>query len=856
MTRTLQYYKVYNCFPSFVSTFTQNGVETPNPLPNYGSMGDHLQDYFDNRMGETPAGGVGNLVAFLGSEKSLTSIHQDSLTGMANKLSTSYGITTGTVGYALLDFRGDSWKYLVGDGIIGPSNITNSPIYNSVKSSAVSILNHFNNQYPNIKWAYAGLPNIPQFTTFAPTAGSSFSWSPSLTNSGITNSHWDASHPTGGSAYGDVFTDWEHTPTELKTFYKNQTINRVKDILDVSGWMCPDINPTISHSTEFGRVMFPLVGKHMHTDAVVLAASTYAFSQNREFHVMPLVCTLYRSRESHVFDSMMTGSNAYFTNGTYVAGAVASGTTASSVALEVLNGFTANQSDAADMVISRFTLRAGMLEPAALAGADGFIYQDQMPILIDLACTGATQQTDDRMTQAIDRARNFISNTVYGTSNTDTIPWTTVAEEVKGNISYGIMAELLTTISESIPVGDPMWGVLALENGVNTPNESVGITAYDSIFWESNSQSTEPQQFYTSSEFLATCPCPPTDRGACCKDDACADNVAISVCTAQGGTFHKDQPCSAFSDLAGCAPFCNCCGRKGCLGYLSERICNGIEGAGCVSNQLRDNDVCAPVDDTHGPSNCCNNKKICVYTIQGPTPECPGGKTCIRYYLSQNSCWCKDTDGNGQIDPDLFVQPVTFTCYTDCPSTCVPYQSIDSDLFSCMRPLPGCQDSTKNIRVPFCPLSGCPSPTDPRAFVLDSCNGGNQTQGLIGGETPSEEQQLTNFLNSLDEETRLLVIYTLTNVYGYDIIYANSLTEKLTTVNSVTQTFRKKSIVINTLVDHMRFFPNQNLSYMNLIGNYAVGEVGGEDNGYDHNIVARIQSEFAFDRFLLPNSYT
>ena len=847
MTRTLQYYKVYNCFPSFVSTFTQNGVETPNPLPNYGSMGDHLQDYFDNRMGETPAGGVGNLVAFLGSEKSLTSIHQDSLTGMANKLSTSYGITTGTVGYALLDFRGDSWKYIVGDGIIGPSNMTNSPIYNSVKSSAVSILNHFNNQYPNIKWAYAGLPNIPQFTTFAPTAGSSFSWSPSLTNSGITNSHWDASHPTGGSAYGDVFTDWEHTPTELKTFYKNQTINRVKDILDVSGWMCPDINPTISHSTQFGRVMFPLVGKHIHTDEVVLAASTYAFSQNREFHVMPLVCTLYRSRESHVFDSMMTGSNAYFTNGTFVAGAVASGTTAS-VALEVLNGFTANQSDAADMVISRFTLRAGMLEPAALAGADGFIYQDQMPILIDFACTGATEQTDYRMTQAIDRARNFISNTVYGTSNTDTIPWTTVAEEVKGNISYGIMAELLTTISESIPVGDPMWGVLALENGVNTPNESVGITAYDSIFWESNSQSTEPQQFYTSSEFLATCDCPDTDRGACCKDDQCADNVPASVCAAQGGNFHKDQLCSDFTDTPGCAPFCYCCSRYGCRGFMSVSQCAALgNGAGCVSTLGRTNNLCASKQDANGPPNCCNSRAVCVRTTTGPTFQCPGGKTCIYYYLADNSCYCVRIDGD--IPPDLRIPVKHIRCFTECPGPCATYEEFDSILPGCMTSVPDCLDSLEDVRT-FCLLTPCPDPGLRGENVSDSCD--YIIASLVGDETPSEEQQLTGFLNSLDEETRLQVIYTLTNVYGYDIIYSHSLTEKLTTVNSVTQTFRKKSIVINTLVNHMRFFPNQNLSYMNLIGNYAVGEVGG----YDHNIVARIQSEFAFDRFLLPNSYT
>ena len=88
------YFKVFNSFPSFIPTFTQDGVERANPLPNYRFVGDHLQDYCENRIAETPHGGYSNLVAFLASEKSITSIYDGSLSGMANSLSVSYRITT------------------------------------------------------------------------------------------------------------------------------------------------------------------------------------------------------------------------------------------------------------------------------------------------------------------------------------------------------------------------------------------------------------------------------------------------------------------------------------------------------------------------------------------------------------------------------------------------------------------------------------------------------------------------------------------------------------------------------------------------------------------------------------------
>jgi hypothetical protein len=231
---------------------------------------------------------------------------------MANNLSVKFGITGSTEGYALLDFRGDSWKYLMGDGIIGPSNTTNIPAYTNTLNAAVSILTHFKNRYPSVKWAFAGLPHLPQYTTFAPTngTGTAFAWDTSLTNSaGATNNHWDSQHPTGGD-YGTAFFNWYHTPSDLQLFHYNKALSRCSAVLDAAGWVCPDINPVLTEETKFGTFVHSIEAQNSYVGDLIRLTDSYASVQRRQFKIMPLVSSVLRSRTEHQFDD--NGSSAGF----------------------------------------------------------------------------------------------------------------------------------------------------------------------------------------------------------------------------------------------------------------------------------------------------------------------------------------------------------------------------------------------------------------------------------------------------------------------------------------------------------------------------------------------------------------
>jgi hypothetical protein len=799
-----KYYKVYNCFPSFVPTFTQNGVSRANPLPNYGSVGDHLQDYFDNRMGETPAGGVGNLVAFLASEKSLTGIVQQSLTGMANSLSVTYGITAATEGYALLDLRGDSWKYLVGDGIIGPSNATNSTTFTSVRTAAISILNHFNKQYPNIKWAYAGLPNIPQFTTYAPVTGSSLSWSPSLTSNGANNNFWDAAHPTGSTAttvLEEKFYDWEHTPDNLKNFYRNQSITRVQSILDASGWACPDINPTISNITPFGAYMYSVKSINTHTSEVVSAAADYASQQYRVFPVMPLVSSTYKSHAANAFDS----ATGHFTVSDYVPGA-------SGEVAPIFTGFTGGTAYAEDSTMPISAIRAGMLEPAAFAGADGFVYQDQMPMMVDLACTGATQ-TDARLAQAVSRARNFVASMVYGTYNTTSIPWTTVASEVKSYLSYNFTAYQLKAFSESIPVGDFEWVSNYLAGDTkSTTGASQGITGYDSSAWSQPSPQTPPASFTTGAGGGGgqNC-CPAPDTGACCKFGHCTEGVKESDCGAAGDgntIWVGGADCASVASRAECDPtLVNCC--------IPNQGCTQLTALECAQ---------AGGSKVGNCSECCEGSSalaecICIQTCIGPVPGCPGTRTCIFYSLKAGACCCKK-DGNLRRPSNC-----PSICGAACKSTpakccegfkCGTYKAMSGDLLACCGT--SCPDNTPSSGLGLCVNNGCP------VQCSDSCN-------------------LTNFLGNtnIPNDVKSEVVHDMTDIFGIDMLSVAAAAPYIQNTS-----FRQTASVANSLSYYQSRGGDPTATYLNMIANYTPTAT----------VASRIQEEFAFDRFFLPIAYT
>ena len=779
------YYKIFNCFPSFIPTFEQDGVERANPLPNYGLLGDHLQDYCENRMSETPAGGYGNLVAFLASEASLTGINQSSLTGMANHLSVAFGITTGTQGYALLDFRGDSWKYIIGDGILGPSNTTNSTAHTSTKTSAIAILSHFNSQYPNIKWAFAGLPNLPQFTTYAPATGSSPAWSSGLTNNGGANNHWDPSHPTGAS-FGDRFFNWQFTPSDLKSFYETQAASRSQTILDASGWACPDINPTISDTSPFGVSMYSVVAKNIHTTSVVSLAANYTEEQVRQFRVMPLVNSIHRSRESNVFDSP-TGN---YTSIGYAEGA--SGEVAA-----IYSGFSGGSSFAADSLVSIPTLKVGMLEPAANAGAVGFVYQDTIPMMIALACTGGTQ-SDDRLTQAVARARNFIARTVYGAYDTSLIPWVTISNELKSHFSYEVTAYQLRAISESIPVGEPSWqNQFVSEDPKISSGPSSIIPNYDTQTWETDLPFSDP------SSFGAPVNCCPDPIGSCCVNKETCTDITQADCIVAGGAWNSrlcadlDPPCEP-------PPLVDCCDPL----------------LGCVTNGTAAE--CAAAGGVEGCGPCCGFDFlgcICVRICTTPCDSDGDGtndsiRTCKQYDLNPDKCCV--CDNNPLTAPPSFCSGVATALGCGSVSACINCANkvlVTSELQNCCF-----FDCTET-----------------------------QFQGLgcflpCGCDFSQACEPITAFMQSSThtDAEKASVMDDLFNIFGVSFSKIQPQGTQQSTA------LRKPKRVADSFATFAAQGSEITAAHLNLVNNYTPTAT----------TVARIQSEFAFNRFFLPNAYS
>jgi len=685
------HFRVFNCYPSFTNVYFHSGKTGTNPIPNYGSMGFHLKDYFENRMSETPVSGCDYLVAFLASSKSLTGIMQNDLTGMANSASVDFGITHSTEGFGLLDFRGDSWKHLVGDGIIGQSSTTNYQAYTDTVSAAVNILDHFSSKYPMIKWAYAGLPSLPKYTCFAPTAGSSFAWSQGLTNTpGATNNHWDAAHPTGAS-YGEQIFEWSRSPSKLTTYFNTNSIDRCRTVLENSGWACPDINPVATNNTEFGVNIHSVVDHHRYTRDLVKIANDFATTQHaleRDFKVMPLVNSMLRSREIHVFDD----PNGQFTN-TYGMAFGASG--------EIVNfysGFTGasgmGASGAADSDVSTEFLRAGMLEPAAFAGAVGFVYQDNIPLLVELACTGSTSISGDDAEATI-RARNYIAKKVYNTSNTSLIPWNSVRNEVLIDLSLNVTAIQLRTFPESIPIGNG-WALRSTsQTREQFPSESLNVEQYRSVRWKQcGSNCSTPANEGENPEYMPfrdgsdiECDC---GGGGCPKGVCCVSVGGIGYCS---DSYQGSAPGSGICENA-----CNLNGVGGRFIAFSDplfgagipKTCASLIPGGPLAAQ-GSGFGCWTQIGPHDPDyvNYCNNQglivpnenrpciqiKFCEYPCSncdaGYLPDSQGGcnnrcpdfpgvpdtypfsvyqRKCREYRNDPEVCCCVDVDSDGDSD--------------------------------------------------------------------------------------------------------------------------------------------------------------------------------------------------------------
>ena len=788
----MSYFKIYNCYPSFIDTFDlPSGQNVTNPVPNYGGVGDHLEDYFVNRMAETPSGGTENLVAFLASQKSLTAIAAADLTGMANNLSVNYGISGSSVGYGLLDFRGDSWKHLIGDGIIGPSDIGNNTAYTSTKTAAISILSHFSKAYPSIKWAFAGLPHLPNYTTFAPPNGSYFAWNPSLVNNaGATNNHWDASHPTGASyGYKDTIFDWAHSPKELRNFYESNCLSRVQGILDASGWCCPDINPTTSTNYEFGSLLNSVRFHALHTISVVSLAKQYKETQNREFLIQPIINSMLRSRSPHHFDDL---------SGSFMESGFAQGV--SGQILNVKYGFTGASSASCDNDITLTTLRSGVFEPAAFAGVDGFVYQDNIPLMIELACTGATPASAQAQ-EAVARARNYIAKRVYGSNDTAILPWSTLQLELKSHFSQNITAPQLRVISESVPVGDYLWrslyagGVVKDFNGVSN-----AFDQYQSVYWNSSA----PQDPNSQAFVPANC-CSPSPTGACCLNGSCVDGVVQSACS---GTWYDGLNCDELTAQTGCVALVDCCINGVCQSGVPVTTCQSSGGTvlpqGCAAAQS----ACA-----------CNTQTNCICVRTATDTNCSPTKYCRKYELL-NPCCCINAEGDPTIPAACGPIGTALKCNiaNNCPPPCESVVTVSPELQAC------CNFSCSSSVHGNSPLGG------PCLFFPCPTN-------------YSDCVPVSNFLADPNNSNQLkqLVVNDMSSLFGITIEYP-----VIPTDYTVDHQFRSSGSLVSTLSAVENNSVNPWVSYISLLKNYDPSA----------STISRIQSEFAFDRLLIPISYT
>jgi len=938
----MPHYRVFNAYPSFKSTFTTDAdVTLPNPIPNYGMMATHLQDYFDNQMSETVVSGTDSLSVFLASNKSLTSIVASDLTAMASNASVDFGVTASTIGFGLFDFRGESWKYMIGDGIIGPSNTTNLSAYTETVDAAVGILNYFKSAYPSIKWAFAGLPHLPKYTCFAPTAGSSFSWGEGLTNTpGATNNFWDAQHPTGASgvsgSYDDRIFEWSHTPSNLKSFYRTKSISRSRSVLEASGWLCPDVNPVATGQTIFGKYVHTILPHHIYTSDLVSISKEFSDSRLVDCKVMPVFNSLLRSRESHVYDDpygefLENGSEPYDPN----------------ILIEYFTGFTGSSgqgaSGAADMDVDLGFIRAAILEPSVINGAVGFIYQDNIPLMVNFACTGTTSPSAAE-SEAITRARNYISDKVYEGTDVSLIPWTSVRNEVLTVLSYNITAKQLRTISEAIPVGNA-WSFTSAS--IQVPDgESVDVPQYKSLYWKrcnagicTDLGENTFQEYKESNPLIADCgDCPPSpcELGVCCfaeggigfcsdnyvgdepgsgiceedcpgnftplDSDICGAGVPITCANLGGAGQGSAGPCSSQGSELGCwtqvppgPPDIPCCADQGldpeipcvwikwcsyeCQWCDAQYLdCNGnfstcppatmeMRQRTCRTYAIGDGACCCVDCSAYGGSSTARIPSHCSDYGDGlpgspPLPGAPGGVVggiggrlhCDKYH---------DIANNPNFPPrDPFGQPCNdpntpFGQYFDpngCEKPCNDFASVETDLCECCAVTnpdiftesgSGQRCCNSNAGRPSGPF-GCGPQNDCFQPCAAAVQNGDPNSSSSGDDyVPIND----TFFTSLTEEVQKVIAEDL---YKFNLIPLLNPETKLLVENVAKKkilnltTQRSRGMVMNTISAYKEVMNPTKNTILNLKYNYLPS----------NQTANRIRSEFSFDRFLLPISYT
>lgn len=408
-----QYFQLYNHAYSFeTSQVFSGGVTYSLPQNDYGIYGDQVDAYF-NTISES-VGATGNLAVWFVADKGLTYYRDDpgASAAVTGYIEGRFPVTPSTQGLGLVDLRGaPEWKHLIGDGIIGPTLASTQSVtsYSGITGyvQSISLLMRFlSARYPNIDWAIAGLPHLPFQMPLAPTGGSAPVWDASLTNTESYGGWWDVSHPKGST---NLLYDWQGAPTELKDFYTGIAREGIQRYIfdtcfDDIGWICPDIRTPFVSEQEFYQYGYNPESNYERNFNLNLIASEWALDK---FSVSyPMISPMHPTRGLNVYDA----SNGRFLAIDYNDQTGAYSITAAS--------FTGSSGSARDNFYSAFQFRVDMLAPAIEGEANGFVYYDPIPTMIDAACTGNISVGATGYVAQV-RSRNTFSSLFYGGSYQD-----------------------------------------------------------------------------------------------------------------------------------------------------------------------------------------------------------------------------------------------------------------------------------------------------------------------------------------------------------------------------------------------------------------------------------------------------
>ena len=227
--------------------------------------------------------------------------------------------------------------------------------------------------------------------------------------------------------------------------------------------------------------------------------------------------------------------------------------------------------NAANSYYPLITFRLDMIDAAVMGGADGFVYRDGIPSMIEAACTGNVSENNSLYSLQT-RSRNMFSNMLYGGA------YSNGYFPIGGYTDTNVKRELLRFCSNET------MGYL------NQIRESVNISRYDT-------QKTQSAAAANGWMRSAQNPTAPKTFSAVQLETQFSEGIP----TFGGQSWGEDS--------SG-ANNCNCPPPDPCIGVdCSAQLCTSCVDGQCVDNP---NDNCDP----NIPA-CCQSSEFCTSTWNG-----------------------------------------------------------------------------------------------------------------------------------------------------------------------------------------------------------------------------------------------